>query len=657
MNLKKFATPIVAIIINIAAIAIMMNIFSGKPEEKVDDVLKIEAAQVVKSDNLSVVSSLASNAEEVEYLYVIDADREQPVYVMKRKDDDKVTVVQMPLATHRSLEAEILLPNAISYQMADQAFVQANHEALSKHVDIVMPSMARNFFAALFQHAGLILMALIFFLILKTMPKMSQPLNVVTPDKIEGTLDDLVGLEDIKAEVAHLKSMIGQRDRYAAHNVDKPFNVMLSGPAGTGKTKLAGYIAKDLGVPIIYASGSNLETGYVGGGSSTLKKIHAAAESLKDCVIFLDEAQSLLMQRGQSSQKWADDTPNTLLTLLDGLPVQRRRLGRILKKESAPSRGIGIVWIVASNFNENSLPMDEAVLRRFPVKIGFRMPSHKERKLLLEKLLKAKEPGCVDWDKLDLDRLAGLTEGLSPALITSMTDAGSRLSIEENVPIDTSVLIRAFERINIGLTDRETTGAKERDRARVAIHEMGHFVAHVAHDIAAGVPVAEIKRRSTFIKVSTESIAQQGALGYMLSTRPENSLLSIGEIEQTIVELYGGLAAEEVFYGKQGVSLGATNDIQKATALLRQMIERASMYSEAKLDYSAFKDTQQDVLARIEAKSAECYARALDSVRAHRDFVEGMKDVLMKQYILEKDEIFARLESHLASNLSEERAA
>jgi len=60
-----------------------------------------------------------------------------------------------------------------------------------------------------------------------------------------------------------------------------------------------------------------------------------------------------------------------------------------------------------------------------------------------------------------------------------------------------------------------------------------------------------------------------------------------------------------------------------------------------------FKDTQQDVLARIEAKSAECYARALDAVRTHRDFVEGMKDVLMKQYILEKDEIFARLEAHL----------
>lgn len=647
MNLKKFATPIVAIIINIAAIAIMMNIFSGKPEEKVDDVLKIEAAQVVKSDNLSVVSSLASNAEDVEYLYVIDADREQPIYVMKRKNDDKVTVVQMPLATHRSLEAEILLPNAISYQMADEAFVQANHGVLSAHVDIVMPSMARNFFAALFQHAGLILMVLIFYLILKTMPRMSQPLNVVTPDKIEGTLDDLVGLEDIKAEVAHLKSMIGQRDRYAAHNVDKPFNVMLSGPAGTGKTKLAGFIAKDLGVPIIYASGSNLETGYVGGGSSTLKKIHAAAESLKDCVIFLDEAQSLLMQRGQSSQKWADDTPNTLLTLLDGLPVQKRRIGKLLKKDQSPGRGIGVVWIVASNFNENSLPMDEAVLRRFPVKIGFRMPSHKERRLLLEKLLKAKEPACVDWNALDLDRLAGLTEGLSPAIITSITDAGSRLSIEENVPIDTSVLVRAFERINIGLTDRETTGAKERDRARVAIHEMGHFIAHVAHHIEAGLTAPEIKQRSTFIKVSTESIAQQGALGYMLSTRPENSLLSIGEIEQTIVELYGGLAAEEVFYGKQGVSLGASNDIQKATTMLRKMIEQSSVYSDAKIDYSAFKETPKDVIARIEHKSAECYARALTYMQAHRAFIADMKDVLMHQYILEKDEIFNRLEDYL----------
>lgn len=646
MNKKKLALIACAILFNIAIIFATVHLFNGKPNEKKDYPI-LSADKIEKSDNLSVVSALAAQPQNIEYLYVIDADREAPVYVMKARDADKAVVVQMPLATHRSLEAEVLLPKAIPYRLAEPAFVEDNHEVLKAHVDIVLPSFFRTLFSGLLQYAGLLLMVVIFILLMKTMPKMSQPVNVVLPHKIEGTLDDLVGLEDIKAEVAHLKSMIGQRERYAAHNVDKPFNVMLSGPAGTGKTKLAGFIAKDLDVPIIYASGSNLETGYVGGGSSTLKKIHAAAETLKDCVIFLDEAQAILMQRGQSSQKWADDTPNTLLTLLDGLPVKKAKIRKVFARKSSPGRGIGIVWIVASNFNENSLPMDEAVLRRFPVKIGFRMPSHKERKLLLEKLLKAKQADCVDWAKIDLDRLAGLTEGLSPALITSVTEAASRLSIEGNVPIDNGVLIRAFERINIGLTDRETTGAKERDRERVAIHEMGHFITHVAHGIAAGTPIEEIKQKSTFIKVSTESIAQQGALGYMLSTRPENSLRSISELEQTIVELYGGLAAEEVFYGKAGVSLGATNDIQKATALLRQMIEKTSMYSEAKIDYSVFKDVQQDVLARIEAKSAECYTRAVQAVTQHKEFVEAMKDVLMQQYILEKDEIFARLEHHI----------
>ncbi len=654
MDKKKLVLIACAVLLNIALVFLTMNLFSGKPDEKKDHPI-LSADKIEKSDNLSVVSALTANPDNIEYIYVLDADQDAPVYVLKARDTDKVVVVQMPLATHRSLEAQVLLPKGVPYRLAEPAFIEDNHEVLKEHVDIVLPSFFRSFFGGLLQYSGLILMGVIFILLMKSMPKLSQPVNIVPPNKIEGTLDDLVGLDDIKAEVAHLKSMIGQRERYAAHKVDKPFNVMLSGPAGTGKTKLAGFIAKDLDVPIIYASGSNLETGYVGGGSSTLKKIHAAAETLKDCVIFLDEAQAILMQRGQSSQKWADDTPNTLLTLLDGLPVDKKRIRNVFARKPSPGRGVGIVWIVASNFNENSMPMDEAVLRRFPVKIGFRMPSHKERKLLLEKLLRAKQADCVNWDAIDLDRLAGLTEGLSPAIITSVTDAASRLSIEENAPIDNGVLIRAFERTHIGLTDRETTGGKERDRERVAIHEMGHFITHVAHDLAAGLPIEAIKRKSTFIKVSTESIAQQGALGYMLSTRPENSLRSLSELEQAIVELYGGLAAEEVFYGKQGVSLGATNDIQKATALLRQMIERASMYSDAKLDYSVFKDTQQDVLARIEAKSAECYARALDSVRAHRDFVEGMKDVLMKQYILEKDEIFMRLESHLASRLSDER--
>jgi len=173
-------------------------------------------------------------------------------------------------------------------------------------------------------------------------------------------MDDLVGMEDIKQEVAHLEDMIRNRDLYRSHNIDKPFNVMLTGPAGTGKTKLAGYLAKKLDIPLIQASGSALESGFVGGGSKALNAIYKKACKQGRCLIFLDEAQSLFMPRGRGEKKWEDDTANTLLSLLDGV-----------KKDE----GAGVIWVVASNFDDVNSQMDEAMLRRFSVKINFRLPN------------------------------------------------------------------------------------------------------------------------------------------------------------------------------------------------------------------------------------------------------------------------------------------
>lgn len=631
--------------------------FEQKPSEidqKTVDFPVLSAEKTVVTKDLASVSSLANNKENIEFIYVIDANKASPIYVLKAKNSDQVSVLQVPSWTHNNLEARVLMPNAVSYQLADEKFVQANKAVLDALVELPRPSIFARIASGIVGNLGLILMGVLIYFFLKTMPRGAGASNIVKPEDIPGSLDDLVGLEDIKAEVAHLKSMIENKVAYEAHGIAKPFNVMLSGPAGTGKTKLAGFVAKDLGVPIIYASGSNLETGFVGGGSAALKKIQAQAQKLGDCVIFLDEAQTLLMERGQSGQKWADDTPNTLLTILDGIQVQKKAF---LKRGAKPSKGVGIVWVVASNFDENKMAMDEAVLRRFPVKIAFRLPSHKERREILDRLLKAKAEGCVAWPSLDLDRIAGVMEGLSPAVITTVVDTASRLSIEDKAPIDTSMLLKAFERVTVGLTDRETTAGKEKDRERVAIHELGHFIAHVAADLRAGVPVAEIKKKSTFLKVSTESIAQQGALGYMLSTRPESSLQSVSDLEQQVVELYGGMAAEEVFYGQAGVSLGAANDIQKATKILRAMIEQVSVYGRSKLDYSAFMDLPKDVVGRIEEKSAELYEEAVKSVEENREFIEKVRRILLEKFIIEKDEVFEILEGFVASKHKETKDA
>ena len=141
-------------------------------------------------------------------------------------------------------------------------------------------------------------------------------------------------MEDIKREVLHLEAMINQRHLYKSHNMDKPFNVMLTGPAGTGKTKLTGYLAKKLNIPLIQIAGSSLESGLVGGGSKSLNAIYKKACAQKRCLIFLDEAQSLFMPRGRSERRWDDDTANTLLGLLDGIKS---------------TEGLEVIWMVASS--------------------------------------------------------------------------------------------------------------------------------------------------------------------------------------------------------------------------------------------------------------------------------------------------------------------
>ena len=153
-------------------------------------------------------------------------------------------------------------------------------------------------------------------------------------------------MDDIKAEVAQIRDQYERRLEYAAYGVNKPFNVMFSGPAGTGKTKLASYLAKELNLPILFHSAVNLETGYVGGGANTLSRIVAMAKRRKKCIVFLDEAQDLFMKRG-GHRKFDDDTQNTLLAVLDGVRT---------KSEAE------IIWIVASNFNSEQMQMDEAMV-------------------------------------------------------------------------------------------------------------------------------------------------------------------------------------------------------------------------------------------------------------------------------------------------------
>ncbi len=596
-------------------------------------IISIEAApkllphsNVVYSQDISLITSLPSQRERLDYLLIAQPTSESPRYVIKYKDQLKILSVKVPNSTHVNLEREVLLKNGIPYAIAQPDWLIANPGVLQDHeAERGLGAAAGAFLAN--NAIGLLLLVLMVVVLKKNLSGMGSSTSIIRPDKLKGSMDDLVGMEDIKREVSHLESMIENRALYQRHNIDRPFNVMLTGPAGTGKTKLAGYLAKKLNIPLIQASGSGLESGLVGGGSKTLNAIYKKAVAQGRCLIFLDEAQSLFMPRGRGERKWDDDTANTLLGLLDGIRSDESK---------------GVIWVVASNFDDASSDMDEAMLRRFAVKINFRLPNQAERQELLSVFLRRKDPAVIDWSRLNLTYVAEITANLSPALLETVVDCASMIAIDENTRIDTQLLFRAFERSAIGLTDRAASADKDRQRERVALHELGHFFMQIDPLLKQGLQLDEVKQKSPLLKISTESVSKLNALGYVLSATPEAGLQTLDELEQDVRQLYGGVAAEEMFYGARGISVGSQNDIQKVTARLELMVNQLSMYSRSKLDYRQLKrdGAHDDSLRAVEAKADELYSQTLATMASYRGWMEQLKTSLMERYVLSKDEVF-----------------
>jgi len=615
MALRK-TTVRAALLVLTLSLAILIGLRAEVPQDP---------SPILRTQDIAQITALPAKRAQLDYLLIAAPQSEAPRYVFKLKNDNKLYVVKVPGTTHISLEREVLLRNNLPYAIARDDYL-ASHKAVMQDDDVSMLARAGAFVSRHLLDILLVILAL--FLLKNGLPGMGVNATVLTPDQLGGSMDDLIGMEDIKQEVLHLEDMIRNRDLYKEHDIDKPFNVMLTGPAGTGKTKLAGYLAKRLDIPLIQASGSALESGYIGGGSKALHALHRKACARGKCIIFLDEAQGLFMPRGRGEKKWEDDTANTLLGLLDGV---------------RSDKGEGVIWVVASNFDDASSRMDEAMLRRFSVKINFRLPNKTERRELLRSFLARKADGCVDWQDLNLDQVAEITANLSPAVLQTVVERASMLSIQEKQIINTDLMFRAFERATIGLTDRATTAEKTRQRERVALHELGHFFMQIDPWLREGLSLAEVKERSPLLKISTESVSKLGALGYVLSASDDVALRTLEELERDVIQLYGGVAAEELFYGARGISVGSQNDIEKATSMLDLMVNKLSMYSRSKIDHSQFKDQEAD-LGQVEAKADELYSYTLTAIADYREQIAELKGVLMDQYVLSKDAIFALLE-------------
>ena len=421
-----------------------------------------------------------------------------------------------------------------------------------------------------------------------------KALKFIEPAQIHGSIDDLMGMDDIKAEVAQIKDQYQRRAEYAEYGIKKPFNVMFSGPAGTGKTKLASYLAKELRLPILFHSAANLETGFVAGGSNTLSRIIAMAKRRRHCIVFLDEAQDLFMKRG-GRRKFDDDTANTFLSMLDG----------VRSKNEAE-----IIWIVASNFNSETMEMDEAMLRRFQMKVDFRMPNRTERLAIIGHYLGQRAEKVLP--NQDLRHLVDVTEGCSPADLETIVNQAGISAVQMGEMIGAVTLMQAAERVLVGNVNTDTTADRERDRRIIAIHEWGHFLVDLEHERKlTNDNWEQILADMKTIKISLKANPRTNALGFVFHKQGINLLKTKSDIEHDVRVLLGGMANEELFFGEEGTTNGAHNDISRVTQLLHHAVGEMGMYRKTRLNFGALSsdspEVDEETRSIMEAQSERMY--------------------------------------------------
>ena len=328
-----------------ALIVLDMSIFMfsslaniNKEETELQKISKdLEEVKYFESNNSALGDLLA--ADKVYFI----VDDELKVDVIFQEGNLSKEIKNLPIySITRSIEKELIKAN-INYQWIQKENVASGF--------VIMTFISEHVLDLLF--IGLILF------MLKSSGMMmlggGDKFKVYKPKEIKGSMDDIIGYDDIKEEIQHLVDMLRNISLYSKYGIEDIFNIMFSGSQGTGKTTMAVQIAKKLEVPILVTTG-NIETGFVGGGANVIKKIYSKANEIasdnkfRTCIVFIDEAQSLLMKRGQSRDKWADDTPNELLTHLEGVKT---------------INDVRIITIVASNFDESNMVLDEAMAASF----------------------------------------------------------------------------------------------------------------------------------------------------------------------------------------------------------------------------------------------------------------------------------------------------
>jgi cell division protease FtsH len=368
--------------------------------------------------------------------------------------------------------------------------------------------------------------------------------KLMTEDQVKVRFTDVAGVEEAKEDVAEMVDFLKAPGKYEALGGKIPRGVLMVGPPGTGKTLLARAIAGEAGVPFFSISGSDFVEMFVGVGASRVRDMFEQAKKRAPCIIFIDEIDAVGRQRGASGMGGGNDereqTLNQLLVEMDGF-----------------SGNEGIIVIAATNRAD---VLDKALLRpgRFDRQVQVGLPDIKGREQIL-KVHGRKVPLAED---VNINDLARGTPGFSGAELANLINEGALFAARSNKQVvSMNDLDKARDKMIMGAEKRTMVMSRE-DLLMTAYHEAGHAI--VGRTVPEHDPV---------YKVSI--MPRGGALGITMFL-PERDQYSAtkDKLESQISSLFGGRIAEALIYGKNKVTTGASNDIQRATQLARNMVTK-----------------------------------------------------------------------------------
>lgn len=376
----------------------------------------------------------------------------------------------------------------------------------------------------------------LFYMLSRMMPGQKKEKRLVETPKV--TFDDIAGYEETKKNMEFLVEFLKDDSKIKKIGARIPKGVVLYGPPGTGKTLLAKAIAGTAGVPFFNATGSDFVEMYVGLGASRIRSLFADAKKAAPCIVFIDEIDAVGGKRGQGHSE-KDQTINALLAELDGF-----------------SGSEGIVTICATNRIEE---LDSALIRpgRFDRQIAIPLPDKKDRYKILEVHAKGKK---LD-ETVDFDNLANITVGFSGASLESLLNEAAIIAVSENSEsISASNIDQAFFKIVMKGEKKEHDKNNNKDIEIAAHHEAGHALA------------IKLLTDDEVPKVTIIG-STSGAGGVTFRTPTEKGFLSKSDMENFIKTLYAGRAAEKIYFGNdEDITIGASNDIQQATRIIRQYL-------------------------------------------------------------------------------------